>query len=719
MTDQIRSLTTKEHSIGDLNALYTDGDSCDQAIFSEMRSNLLLVSGDHYQKRQSYFYKRIRDSKELNQEQKMRLTKNHTQKIANAYSNNILSTDPNVGFEPKNEGDMHQQKVADLNHFLWRDGFSKYSLDDFFDDACDEFVQIGEAIVKIFFDPSTGPIVAYEHKLDVEGQPVFDETGGAVPDEEKPIRKGAFVFEEVFGFNLLRPSKCKDIKKAEWLCIRKMVNKKDLKAQFANLGDSISTMISNSNDDTYTVFDGASAGYRDTKDQTMVREYYFRPCVDYPNGYYFITTIDGILSKGELPGGIFPIIVQPFNKIPTTPRGRSPVKTMRPYQAEINRSASKIAEHQVTLGDDKLLIQNGTKVSAGAALPGVRALNFTGMEPKILAGRDGSQYLQYMLSQIDEMYKVMNVFESEQDATGQLDPYVLLFRSAHQKKKFQRYIRRFEKFMIEVVKTYLRLAKVHMSDEDLINAIGKKEQINVPELRQASDILFDIKVVAQSDDIETKMGKQLVMNHVLQYVGPQMKPEDIGKVMRNMPYADMDESFDDLTMSYDSVNNEILALDRGEQPPVHEVDDHAYSAKRLLARMRKPDFEFLSEQIKKNYQGKLMVHQQIDAFQKMQIQRAQQGFIPTGGYLVKCDFYVTVPGSEGMGTASKTQRAALPYQAVEWLIKQLEAQGQGQKELAGMDQSLQAMYADTSLSPQGRAAVGPTPRENLAQVMPG
>lgn len=708
--------TNKTHDIAALNELYTDGDSCDQGIFSEMRSNLLLVSGDHYQRRQSYFYKRIRDSKELSQEQKMRLTKNHTQKIANAYSNNILSTNPGVGFEPKDSGDMHQKKSADLHHLIWRDGYSKYNLDDFFDDACDEFVQIGEAIVKIFFDPSLGDIVGYHPLLDAEEQPVLDETGAPVNDETKPIRKGAFVFEEVFGFNLLRPSKCKDIRKADWLCIRKMSNKKDVIAQFGKENPDLTTKISNSTDETYKVFDGASAGYRDTKDQVMIREYYFRPCADYPKGYFYITTKDGILAEGELPGGIFPIIISPFNKIPTTPRGRSAIKTMRPYQAEINRSASKIAEHQVTLGDDKILVQNGTKVSPGVALPGVRSISYTGMEPKILNGRDGSQYLNYMLSQIKEMYEVMNVAEQDQEVNGQLDPYVLLFRSAHQKKKFQRYIKRFEKFMIEVVKTYLRLAKVHLSDEELTNIIGPREQINIPEFRKATDLLFDIKVVAQSDDIETKMGKQLVMNHALQYVGSQLKPEDIGKIMRNMPYADMDESFDDFTMSYDSVTNEILALDRGEQPPVHEYDDHAYSAKRLLARMRKPDFDYLPPQIKQNYQAKLMVHQQIDAFQKLQIQRAQQGFIPTGGYLVKCDFYMSVPDADGTGV--KTQRAALPYQAVEWLIKQLEAQGQGQKELGAMEQSLQAMYASTALSRQGQAVAGPSPREQLAAALP-
>jgi hypothetical protein len=702
---------SKKHNIADLNQLYFDGDACDAQIFAEMRSNLLLVAGEHYQRRQSYFYKRIRDSRELSHEQKMRLTKNHTQKIAKTYANNILSMNPGVGFEPKIEGDLSQEKLAEHHHSLWRDAVEKYNVDDFMDDWCDEFIQTGEAIVKIFYDPGAGPVLGYGSKIDpTVGAPALDEAGQPVPDLNTPQNQGAMVFEEVFAFNLLRPSECKDIRRAEWLCIRKMVNKQELMGRFTD--PEVQKFIVPAADETFIIFDGALGGYKRAKNQVMVREYYFRASWKYPKGYYFITTKEGILSEGELPGGIFPIVIMPADKVPTTPRGRSPVRIMRPYQAEINRSASKIAEHQVTLGDDKLLIQNGTKVSQGVALPGVRALNFTGMAPVILAGRDGSQYLNYMLSQIKEMYEVMNVAEDSQEMPGQLDPYTLLFRSARQKKKFQRYTKRFEKFLIQVVKTYLRLAKLHFSDEELIAALGKKEQCNIPELRQSSDLDLEIVVEAQSDDVETKLGKQLIMNHVLQYVGGQLKPEDIGKIYRSMPYASTDDGvMDDLVIDSDNATNEILALDRGEQPPVSPNENHQYAAKRLLSRMKKPDFKYLSPQIQNNYAMKLQVHTQIDAFQKMQIQRAEQGFIPTGGYAVTCQIYVTDPSDP---TGLKTRQARIPYQSLEWLIKQLEVQGQSQEQMVNMPQAQQAQYADimNRANPGSQPPSGPTGPQN-------
>lgn len=689
---------TKPHDISELNQLYFDGDACDQQIFAEMRSNILLVAGEHYQRRQSYFYKRIRDSRELSHEQKMRLTKNHIQRITKTYANNILSMNPGVGFEPKNDGELKQQKLCDLHHDLWRDAFQKYNVDDLMDDWVDEFIQTGEAIVKVFYDPSEGPHQGYEQATDEEGQPALDEVGQPIPDMDKPVYQGSMVFEEVFAFNLLRPSECKDIRRAAWLCIRKMIDKEDLLGKFTD--PDVQQFIVPAADETFIIFDGALGGYKRSKNQVMVREYYFRPCHRYPKGYFYITSKEGILAEGPLPGGIFPIVLMPADKVPTTPRGRSPVRIMRPYQAEINRSASKMAEHQVTLGDDKLLIQNGTKVSAGVALPGVRAMNFTGATPTILAGRDGSQYLNYMLAQTKELYEVMMVAEDTQELPGQLDPYTLLFRSGRQKKKFQRYIKRFEKFLIQVVKTYARLAKLHLSDQELITAFGAKEQVNIPEFRQSGDIDFDVTIEAQSDDVETKLGKQLVMNHIMQFVGPQMKPEDIGKLMRAMPYADVDESFNDFTMDYDMLTNEILALDRGEQPPVAEDDNHKYAAKRLKMRMRQADFKYLNPSIQNSYNQKLQMHQQIDAVQMLQIQRAEAGFIPTSGLLVPCDLYTQDPSDP---TGVKTRRARFPQDALTWLMKQLETQGTAVEGLKEMPQGQQADYASIMLRAGGGA----------------
>lgn len=721
---------SEKHDIAALNGLYLDGESCDQEVFAEQRSNLLLVAGDHYNRRQSLFFKRIRDTRELNQEQKLRLTKNHIQNICKLYANNIISATPGVGFEPKDEKSIQDQKSAELHHSVWQDACEQYGIESsLIDQWCDDFIQVGEAIVKIFWDPMAGDIKAFEQKLDDEGQPLFldatgeettealDEAGNPhqmAPDQNLPVFTGKFVFEEVYGFNLLRAATAKRMEESPWLCVRKMVSKADMVARYRDDEDKCKMFVE-SGEDTFVVFDGGRGGYKKTEGMCMIREYYFRASPEYPSGYFYFTTKEGIFERGELPGAVFPIVYEGYEKIQTTCRGRSPIKHMRPYQIEINRAASKIAEHQVTLGDDKLLIQNGTKVSPGVALPGVRAINYTGAEPEVLPGRSGEQYLGYMQSQITELYQVMNVPQDGEQMAAQLDPYALLFRSASQKKVFQRYTRRFENLLTNICKTYLRLAKIHLPDDQVIWAVGKSEQINISEFKNSNDICYQILVEAQSDDIETKLGKQLVLNHVLQFVGPQMKPEDIGKLMRQMPYANFDGSFDDMTIDYDCAENDLLALDRGETPPMGSYDNHVYNIKRLSGRVRKPDFRFLPPQVQQMYLDRIHQSEEFEAQRQVQVQRAEQGYIPTGGQLLGCDFFVTDPASP-----SKTRRARIPSESVQWLVTQLQAQGQSLDQLETLNGGAQAELATAmGAQPGGMPQPRPGVAHTSVQIPPG
>lgn len=700
------------HDIAALNSLYLDGDSIDTEVFAEMRSNILLVTGEHYNRRQSNFYKRIRDSKELSSEQKLRLTKNHVQNICKKYVNNIISHQPGVGFTPRREDDLHNQKMTDLHKKLWQDAKQKYDIDSKLDDWCDDFVEIGEINVKVFYDPQGGAITGFNPLMDDEtGIAQVNEFMQPMPDPMSPIFEGAFIFEDVYGFNLLRPSECKEMKAAEWLCVRKMANINDLKSKIKD--EDKQRFITSSQDETYLVFDSSRGSYKKTKNQTMLREYYFRPSAQYPQGHFYVTTKEGIIDEDDLPGSVFPIVSALFDRIQTTPRGRGPVKIMRPYQAEINRSASKIAEHQITLGDDKLLLHNGSKVSAGVSLPGIRTVNYTGTDPKVLPGRGGEQYVSYMESQIQELYQVMNVQDMDAENQQNMDPYVMLYQSARQKVKFGRWIKRFEKFYIEFVKTYLRLAKIHMTDEALLKAFGEDERGNLQEFRNTDDLAFDLNIEAQADDIESKFGKQLVLNHTLQYVGSQLKPDDIGKILREMPYGNSEAAFDDMTLDYDLAVDDILALDRGERPPVGQYDNHPYMIKKLTSRMRKRDFKYLSSQVQINYQQKVGVHQQFEAQRTLQIQRAEQGFIPTGGYMITCQMYLTDPSDP---TGKKTRLARVPYQALEWLIQHLNAQGQGQQELQNMDESSQAQIAQKMTSMQGPQSGSPMPMPGNSPV---
>jgi hypothetical protein len=705
--------TTKK-KIDELNRIFSEAESCDQELFAEQRSNLLLIAGDHYTKKGSKFWNRIRDSKELSTEQKLRLTKNHIQRITKGYVNNILMHAPGVTVLPANESELQDQKAAELHLAVIEDAKNRYNTRKKIRDWCEDYIGIGEVAVKVFWDPNAGALKAFKQKIDDEGQPMVEEDGSLTPGE--PVFEGAFQFERIFGFNLLRTPETQSIDDGDLLIIRKAANRQDLLNQLPE-EDERRKFVQDSSEEPFLVFDGISGSYsKSDKNQVMLREFYYRPCPKYPKGYYYITTSGGILWEGELPFGIYPIEYTGFDEIQTSPRCRSIIKTLRPYQAEINRAASKIAEHQITLGDDKLLIQSGTKLTHGGVLPGVRGVSYTGMAPGILPGRSGEQYVAYMDGQIKEMYAVANYAEDAEEVNAQVDPYALLYRSIRNKKRFMTYAEKFEQFIVGVHKIFLELARHYYSDDMVIQAVGRREQVNISEFKNATALGYQIHLEPQVDDPDTVMGKTLMINQLIQYAGAQLGPDNLGKLIRLHPFANKEQVFEDLTLDYDSANNIILELDRGGNPQVQRYDTHPYLIKRLVSRTRQADFAFLSPQIQQNYQLQIQQHEQMEAQIQQEIAMAKEGFIPTGGYMVACDLYVSDPAKPNV-----TRRARIPYQSIEWLIKKLETQGTS---LQSLETQQDGVIADITSklktgANQGGAGNGVQPPLMNGQASPG
>lgn len=694
-------------SIEELNHLYTKAEQVDKGLFSEMRSNLLLIAGEHYSKNTKRdFITKLRNTEGVQDDVKLRLTKNHIQKISGLYVNNIITNSPNVTIVPDIETEMQDQKAAELNLAVWKDACQKYKLKQKIRNLAEDFVGIGEMCMKLYWDPNAGKRVGFEPQMRelefplqdpqtgelITQEPVLDMQGQPVPDKSKPVYEGGFQFHRVYGFNLLRCPDAQSMDDSPYIIERKMVDYKTLKKRYAGDPEKVK-LIEKDNEETFMVFDGARNSYRTESNQVLVKEFYYKPSIVYPEGYFYITTKEGILEEGPLPYGIFPYVYKEFDSIPTSPRGRSKIKQARPYQIEINRCASAIATHQVTLGDDKLVTNTSGKIEHGGFLPGVRLVKVPGGASLThLPGRSGEQYLGYMQQQISELYEVMGIMEHSLDKEMNADPYVLLFQNVKQKKVFSTYIEKFEEFLVDLCELYLKLARHYLPDDMLIPAIGKREAVNIAEFRSMEPLGYKIKIEPQSDNIETQFGKQLALNHTLQYVGGQLGPDQIGSLLKNAPFGNTDETLDDLTIDYENAKNDMLALERGEFVEAKPYDNHTYIIKKLAHRMKQSDFRFLDPQIQEMYQVKIQQHQQLEADNQRQIQLANQGNVPTDGYMVKVDFYVT----DGDG---KTKRAQLPYSSVQWLIEKLEQQGATQSDLENMQQGALAELASMVGSP--------------------
>lgn len=667
-----------KYKIDELNELYEEAKRVDREIVAEMRSSILLLAGEHYTRRMQEWFNRSRTTGQTSDGAKLRITKNWLHRAHRLYVTSITSQAPGTAISPRNELELQDQKDAELNQAVWNYIKDQIRYTEFVRTMASDYTGIGECAVKVYFDPNRGYFKGNAPQMDESGEPILDENGQSIPDENSSVFSGEMVFERVYPHNLFRDPSAKQMNDSKWLGVDKMQDTKALLRQYEGQPDK-KKLISDSTDE-YVVFDSAKGGYSREKNQCLVREFFFKPSPEYPNGYYYITTKAGVLEEGELPAGKFPIIWKGMDEAATRARATGIVKVARPWQAEINRASSQVAMHQITISEDKVLYQAGTKVSQGALLPGVRGLTYQGTPPTILPGRSGDQYFEYIGLQVDEMSRALMLDLLDQEKVTNLDPVALLFRSMQQTQAFSIYSQKFGEFLVDVTKLALELAKFYLPDDEVIAAVGKSEVINIEEFRKTSPLCHQIKVEEQTDTIDTKLGKQLVLNHILQYVGTNLAPEDIGRLATEMPFGNFREAFKDKMIDSRNVKNDFLAIERGQMPYVSPNDNSDYILSQIATRKKERDYALLDPQVQGLYDEYEQIHLQKKAEEAAALKAAQAEFIPTGGALVACDMYVP---AEDPTKAPK--RVRIPYQALEWTVNQLKTQGMGLEKMEQMN----------------------------------
>jgi hypothetical protein len=633
------------------NDLFTTAQESERELYAEMRTNILLKNGNHYNKKSSNYIEQLRTRGVIPKESaKIRITKNHLHRILNAYENSILEHNPSTTVSPFNPDELSDTKAAMLGKSVvdwikqttqWNKKRAKYVSD---------LVTVGETFAKLSYDYEMGPQVIGEDGL--------------------PQLTGQFKIDKLYGFEVKVDPSARDFDEAKWVCLELIVDKVDLVEMLMAMGrEEDIKKLENAAGGSYMIFDAQRGTHMKKSGKILLREWFFRPTSKRPNGWYALNTDAIDILQEELPLGIFPIYKCGFDDIENTPRSSSITRVCRPYQVEINRASSKMAEHQVTLGDDKVFIQSGTKLVNGGTYHGIRAMKFSGAMPVVQPGRSGEQYLNYIVQNINEMYQAVDMQELIQDKQTVGDPFLMLFESMKRKKKYAKYVEKYERFEVEIFTDALKMAKVYLNENHMIKIVGQQEKLNIAEFKKIDDSGFQVKVEAMSGDIETRFGKVLTTVQILQYAGSSLQPDQIGTLIKQLPYGNSEQIYDPLTTNYDSSVNDILAMDRGIRRDAKPFDNHSYMLDAFMNRIRKTDFEALPDEVKSLYQNRISQHEQFIKQQKEEAQRANQGNIPTDGFLT------TVNASWQNPETGKVERIKVPSASVMWLSQQLQKQG--------------------------------------------
>lgn len=670
-------------TITQLEKNYRDSVDTFQAYYDETKHNIMLVAGNHYSKINSKIYSKLRKNYTIPDNVKLKITKNHLNKVIKKKINSVIQYSPGTTILPKDTRNIHDVKQAKLSRSVWEDYIyrSNYKMKQ--RKSVENFFTLGECWVRLLFDPSAGEIIGYEPMLDENGQPMVDMQGQPAIDESKPVFRGDFITDLIPAYDVFIDKGSRSIEESPYIGIKKMVQKDELTSMIENDPNFTEEeksekilYINTAAQDVYSIFDpiNATVGYEE--DKVLTKEYYYKPCINYPMGYFYITTSAGILWEGELQVDekgvpIFPICYALCDEFEGNPRGYSPIKQLRPVQAEINRASSKIAETQITLGDDKIISLTGSGLTEGEKLNGIRHIKVSNaMDYKVVEGRSGEQYLAYLNSQITEFYRIADEREDE-EVDGSQDITLKLYQSLKDKKKYLYYSDKIEMFLTEWTKKVISLAKSYYRDDTIIRAIGSSEAINIEEFKNVNDFSYDIKVVPLSTDVESVMGKYLSLTNVMQY--GKLDERTTGLLIKDMPFIDGDRIAAHLTLAHTEAENIILALDRGEMPVVSMFDNNEVIVQELVRRMRLDDFDYIkakNPEIEQNYM--LQYEARVGKLnQKMEeLKQANMGVIPTGGPQIKVDAYVPDPGNP-----DKAVRATVDQTSFDWFLQRLGEQG--------------------------------------------
>lgn len=710
----------KKHTASELAQLFKDGKNCDQKLFTEMRSNILLSSGDHWKKVNEKSHRAIQSS-EISDANKIKLTKNHLGAIMEQHKAALMANMPGVMPVPYNETEAQDVKDAELVKAVIEDAEEKQSLDEKKEKWIASFMDIGEMAAILKFDPNAGEFRGYEQEVDSEGYPLFVSPDGVqtiLPydlitkepfqpvESDRPVFAGQVNINLVWPMNLIRPQGCEVLRDAPWLGIETMTTIEEVKAMIPKddvQRESKIKALSDCKETTFKVFDSSEGEYLDAKGQVLLKEMYFKPGLCYPKGWFYLMVEETVIAEGELPFGIFPIETEICHEIPTSPRGRSLIKRLRPGQAQINFISSQIAYHQIVLGADKILVQAGSKTQKGQKIDGIREIIVSGPEPKVLQGRSGEQFEVSLNREINDLYK-LGLLEYTEQSTASADINVQLYQSAKQRAKYSPYIAKIERFFKRVMTKYVILQQHYLDEYDVVRIAGKREQINVAEFKNLTDVGYQFKLKPITDDPDSITGRRLETMTALQYLGSSLPQEVIGNLLNNLTYMNKEEIVGKLTLKADVFMNDKLAMERGIPRNAKPTDDHGYMLQALSARMSEPGFENLPMMVQQLYQAKYEQHQQFQTQQAQQLKALQDKMIPTSGPLVKVDLYQNTVGADGQ-VSQKVQKVSLPMAAILDLMQKMQAQGQYVEQTQTLDAPtqislLQGAFGQNQPSPQ-------------------
>lgn len=378
-----------------------------------------------------------------------------------------------------------------------------------------------------------------------------------------------------------------------------------------------------------------------TRDLTYVKEVWYKPCRNYPQGALIIWANESLL--GYYPQWPLPYPEFPFSKIDHIPTGRfyadSVIKDLIPLQKEYNRSISQLVEAKNRMAKPQLIAPKGSiDPNKMTSEPGLIITYTPGFNPPTPLPL--TQMPSYVLDHIERIKRDLDDISNQHEVTqGRTPPGVeaasaIAYLQEESDTILSHTTQSIEEAVEKVGKQMLALVNANWDAQRKVKVTGVNNMLESFMFSKA-DIAgnTDFRVQAGSSAPRSRAAKQAFLTELgkLGWIQPD-------RVLRYMDMVETNKLYEDMQVSIRQVQRENIRMKEPQQNPetglpmfvplqINQYDDDIAHINGHSDFMRTQEYEILDEQAKNNFLQHLMLHQQR-MVNMQQMQQNAQGAPP-------------------------------------------------------------------------------------------
>lgn len=359
-------------------------------------------------------------------------------------------------------------------------------------------------------------------------------------------------------------------------------------------------------------------------DVCRIIECWYKPCDEYPSGYYaVITGSDVIYFENELVGGDFPFIYCEFDPDCDNFYGTTPMTYARRPQIELNGLLSQLSDGRSRGMFGAWVQPRGANMDIPTGAPHeVLGYNDTSGKPTFVQPQPTS----------DSAYRMIDVFSSLLAQTSGISEYDQatsgkdrLYAAEQDNTKLGPALRSLHSFLKRAAMKILNLYRDNAQFDVLYSVSDRNAESDVRAF-SASQIKYSS--VEMSIDSALPLNRQAKREQVMMFY--QSGLVDKNQAMKMMEFGDIEDAMGTSNLDRERARNENLML-TVQMVGVEEFEDHAAHLEEHLSEMKQEKWYLYDDGIKDSFRQHINLHRQYIQAQLGNGQPPQNPLTEQGG----------------------------------------------------------------------------------------